>query len=1275
MQSRVQEQVKPSRREVSKALSRMDGKPFLIDTLVNGITFVDAFVDSGCLCFSAFQQDLVNSAKLPRIELEDPRIIKLAKDAPTESIDTITYADIDIDGRKERVFGYVIPGLAHPIILGNPWLESNAVQLDPGEHSLLFKREGLRVYKTGWLTSQAAPSEVQRRIAALDVQQVARRSFQVMSKRVERRAKKESSRKAQVFAVTVADISKALEVKKKTTDQEIRDTLPGQLQEFLPLFQDCDDQGKGLAPHRPGLDTEIKLKRDDQGHEEEVPLGPLYGMSREELLVLRKTLSDHLDKNWIRASASPGGAPVLFVQKPGGGLRFCVDYRGLNQITERDRYPLPLIRETLRSLSKARWLTKVDVRAAFHRLRIKAGDEWKTAFRTRFGSFEWLVTPFGLAGAPSAFQRYINSALGDQLYAICSAYMDDVLIYSDGSYEDHLGKVAQVLKRLSDAKLQLDIKKSQFAVKEVKYLGFVISAGEGIKVDSEKVEAIASWEAPTSVKGVRSFLGFANFYREFMPDFSEVAAPLTALTKKDVVFRWGPDEEQAFGLLKRRFMTAPILAMWDPDRPTVVEADSSGYAIGACLSQVDKLGTLRPVAYFSKRLAPAECNYDIHDKELLSIVRAVSEWRGELVGLKHPFLVLTDHKNLVPFMSSRRLIERQIRWANLLSQFNFKFQFRAGKKAARPDALSRRGQDMPTDEEDERIKNRFATLIKDEWTDESWHTCRSQREPSLEVPMAWLQICQLEAQPPARQIPSGRDIFEDPELQLLWDRGTAEDSEFHTAYQAVARKDRSFPTEVHAKVSIAECEIDLRGALLFRGKTWVPRWEPLQTGLVQRAHDSHVTGHPGREGTRAILGRSFFWPGASQMVRQFCRNCDVCGRAHVWRDRRRGLLRPLPVPERFHSELSIDFMTELPAQKKGDPRYLMVITDRLTKGVTLEAMETMEAEACAERFVQCHVRYHGFPKAMVSDRGSNWVSTFWGQVCKLTRVQRQLSTAFHPQTDGATERANQEVLAYLRAFISYAQFDWPQLLPGAMLAINNRDSGLGLSPFFLTHGYHVDPIAQVEPDATAPGKPQEKAQAFVARLTDATEFAQAAMASIQERMEESANRSRSAAVRYQVGDLVWLNLRNIQTPQLKKKLAWVHAKYRVTAVPSSHVVELDVPTGIWPRFHVDLVRPAATDPLPSQEVLDEQPPPLVKTEEGEPEYEVSEILRADRRRRGRGWERRVLVKWKGFQEPTWEPRREFEETAALSVFESRYGTADGVGVETRMLVQRDSTPF
>ena len=239
-----------------------------------------------------------------------------------------------------------------------------------------------------------------------------------------RTAKKSKNEDAvTIFAASLEDIEKTLQKKSKTPSIE---KLPERYREFLGLFE--DNEGCQLPAHRQGIDMEIKLERDDQGEEKEVPWGSLYSMSRDELFVLRKTLLDLLAKGFIRVSHSPAGAPVLFARKPGGGLRFYVDYRALNAVTVKDRYPLPLMKETLRQLSRAKWFTKVDVRAAFHRIRMKKGEEWKTAFRTRYGLYEWMVTPFELAGSPACFQRFINWVLRDLLDDYVVAYVDDILI-------------------------------------------------------------------------------------------------------------------------------------------------------------------------------------------------------------------------------------------------------------------------------------------------------------------------------------------------------------------------------------------------------------------------------------------------------------------------------------------------------------------------------------------------------------------------------------------------------------------------------------------------------------------------------------------------------------------------------------------------------------------------------------------------------------------------------------------------------------------------------
>ncbi|KAL2885129.1 retrovirus polyprotein [Ceratocystis lukuohia] len=294
------------------------------------------------------------------------------------------------------------------------------------------------------------------------------------------RAQVTKTKGVRVFSASLHDIEKALQTKIYT---DPRTSCPSWL---LPVISAFDrKKAATLPPSRPGLDTEIRLKPD-----ESTPACSLYSMSREELLVLRKTLYELLDSGFIRASSAEGGAPVIFVKKPGGGIRFCIDYRALNNATEKDGYPLPLIHDTLRDIASAKYVSKVDVISAFHRLRVKEGHEPRTVFRTHLGSFEWLVTPFGLSGAPASFQRFINHVLSQWLGITCSAYLDDVVVYTSGSREDHRKLVCQIFKTLGDAGLQLDWDKSDFESSSIKYLGFIVEPGIGIGADPEKIRAI-----------------------------------------------------------------------------------------------------------------------------------------------------------------------------------------------------------------------------------------------------------------------------------------------------------------------------------------------------------------------------------------------------------------------------------------------------------------------------------------------------------------------------------------------------------------------------------------------------------------------------------------------------------------------------------------------------------------------------------------------------------------------------------------------------------------
>ncbi|XP_044717344.1 integrase core domain-containing protein [Hirsutella rhossiliensis] len=757
-------------------------------------------------------------------------------------------------------------------------------------------------------------------------------------------------------------------------------------------------------------------------------------------------------------------------------------------------------------------------------------------------------------GCSATFQRYINHTLRDFLDEFCSAYIDDILIYS------------------SDAGLQIDIDKCDFEAKSVKYLGFIVEAGKGIRVDPEKVQAIQQWQRPRSVKGVRSFLGFANYYRQFIPRFSNIAAPLTALTKKDAVFAWSKECDKAFEELKALLTRG-------------------------ALSQKGDDGIMRPVAFFSKKNAPAECNYPIHDKELLAIIRCLEHWDAELRSVKS-FTVLTDHLNLRYFTKKQQLSERQARWAETLSRYSFTIKHRPGKEAVVPDTLSRREQDMPHSAEDDRLQGRRVQLLQ-----------RNKGGLVTKVKSGYVTKGDTDQPDDATtdQDDSIENPFSDPELQKLWDEGVKH-NRYWLIRKAVQQGERRLPSHWGVPVMLSECSIDDGQRLCWRANLGAePR--TLRTRLMQETHDSTLAGHPGRDMLKSLLSRKFYWPGLDS--------------------------DPLPIPDRIWSELSIDFVTDLPPTKSNGSTNLMVVTDRLSKSVVLESLKDITAETTARALLRNVVQHHGVPRAIVTDRGTQFTSRLWQRLCELLRVKQRLSTAWHPETDGATERANQEVERYLRIFAAYAQDNWEELLPAAMMAINNHNStSTGLSPFFITHGYHVDPIQVKEKLRTDGRSPVARAESIVQRFREATEWAQAAIASAQEQQEKNANSRRQPSDQFKPGDKVWLRLRNIRSNRPSKKLDWLSAKYTVLETIGSHACRLDTPPGIHNVFHVSLLRLAADDPLPSQ-TSDDYRPPAILTDDGEL-WEVEEIL--DRKKVGREW--KVLVKWVGWIGPTWEPVNE-----------------------------------
>uniref|UniRef100_A0A8C2GHW3 Gypsy retrotransposon integrase-like protein 1 n=1 Tax=Cyprinus carpio TaxID=7962 RepID=A0A8C2GHW3_CYPCA len=457
--------------------------------------------------------------------------------------------------------------------------------------------------------------------------------------------------------------------------------IPSCYAPFSDVF--CPKRASKLPPHRP-WDCAIDLLPG-----ESVPRGRIYPLSIPEEKAMEEYIKEALAQGYIRPSTSPAASSFFFVEKKDGGLRPCIDYRALNQLTVKFRYPLPLVPAALEHLRGATVFTKLDLRSAYNLIRIREGDEWKTAFITPTGHYEYLVMPYGLVNAPSVFQDFIHEVLREFLHKFVLVYIDDILIYSR-SLTEHRHHVAEVLKRLREYQLYLKAEKCSFHQPSVQFLGYNIDSS-GIRMDEGKVDAIRNWPTPTTIKELQRFLGFSNFYRRFIQNYSCITSPLTSLLRnKPKSLSWTSSATEAFATLKEAFTTAPLLVHPDPDKPFIVEVDASTTGVGAVLSQQQgNPSRLHPCAFFSRKLNPAEVNYDIGNRELLAIKLALEEWRHWLEGARHPFQVLTDHKNLEYLKMAKRLNPRQARWALFFTRFDFTISYRPGSKNIKADALSR----------------------------------------------------------------------------------------------------------------------------------------------------------------------------------------------------------------------------------------------------------------------------------------------------------------------------------------------------------------------------------------------------------------------------------------------------------------------------------------------------------------------------------------------------------------------------------------------------------
>ncbi|GKB51764.1 putative reverse transcriptase domain-containing protein [Tanacetum coccineum] len=641
---------------------------------------------------------------------------------------------------------------------------------------------------------------------------------------------------------------------KETEDKSEKKRL-----EDVPIIRDFPDvfpeDLPGLPPTR-----QVEFQIDLIPGAAPVARAP-YRLAPSEMKELSEQLKELSDKGFIRPSSSPWGAPVLFVKKKDGSLRMCIDYRELNKLTVKNRYPLPRIDDLFDQLQGSSVYSKIDLRSGYHQLKVREEDISKTAFRTRYGHYEFQVMPFGLTNAPAVFMDLMNRVCKPYLDKFVIVFIDDILIYSKSKqeHEEHLKIILELLKK---EELYAKFSKCEFWLPKVQFLGHVID-NKGIHVDPAKIESVKDWASPKTPTEIRQFLGLAGYYRRFIEGFSKIAKPMTKLTQKKVKFEWGDKQEAAFQLLKQKLCSAPILALPEGSEDFIVYCDASKKGLGAVLMQREKV-----ISYASRQLKIHEKNYTTHDLELGAVVFALKIWRHYLYGTK--CTVFTDHKSLQHILNQKELNMRQRRWLELLSDYDCDIRYHPGKANVVADALSRKEREPPL-----RVRALVMTI-------------------GLDLPK---QI--LNAQTEARK----------PENIKSEDVG------------GMLIENAKYPEAIRTE----KLEPRTDGTLCLNGRSWLPCYGDLRTVIMHESHKSKYSIHPGSDKMYQDMKKLYWRPNMKADIATYVSKCLTCAKAKAEHQRPSGLLVQPKIPEWKWDNITMDFVVKLPKLSQGYDTILVIV--------------------------------------------------------------------------------------------------------------------------------------------------------------------------------------------------------------------------------------------------------------------------------------------------------------------------------------------------------------
>ena len=732
-------------------------------------------------------------------------------------------------------------------------------------------------------------------------------------------------------------------------------------------------------------------------------------------------------------------------------------------------------------------------------------------------------------------------------------------------------------------------------------------------MDPIKVAGVADWKTLKNVRDIRKFLGFVNFYRRFIPNHSKKAKPMNDLLKKGVPFEWKQEQEDAFQELKQVVQKEPVLLQPDQKKPFEVEIDASNYTIGAVLMQKDDKGILHPVAYFSKSLNSAQRNYDVYNRELLGLVETCRHFRQYLHQPAHTVKIHTDHANLLYWKNPGEHNRRVARWHAELMEYDFQLVHIPGKKNGRTDALSR-CPDHDTGEEDNK---KLVVLPK-----------------------------QLFAKAHARLAGSEEA---DPSKPQEWARMTGLSNEKHQSTQdLVIMHQKTKEGKMQLKKWSNTYQFTQKDGVTYKhNQTVVSRGNDLKRGVIHFYHETPSAGHPGIGNTYKLMKRDFWWPSMKQDAEQYVKGCAACQANKINTHPLKPTIFPIaPVNGLPFQTIAMDFITKLPKSGKYDTILTIMDHDCSKAAIFIPCQETITAEGVAALYIRHVYPRYGIPAKVITDRDTRFTLKFAKGLCKALRIKQNISMAYHPQTDGQSERTNQFLETYLRFYCEEKQDDWHQWLPFAEFAHNQMPNvTTRKTPFDLIMGY----TPRIEWNASPLEVPAVEER--LGKLED--NRVEAFMNILKAQRVLRMKRKGSERFKpYKENDQVWIEGTNLQILYPSKKLGpKCYGPFKILKQLSDAVYQVEIPKHwkIHNVFHANLITPYKETELHRPNYT-RPPPDLV---DGEEEFEVEKII--NMKQMGRGRKTYYLVKWKGYpmSDNSWEPWENIHADELIKEFQSR----------------------